>query len=211
MLKALRCLCTVENFQSPSLFRFGGFFLTNMETTMKLASLVNKALMAVSLIILTSCNNLQGYNLHQDSINQTLAEHRANTLPSGWNVRCNIDSLTDKKQCFMAKFFASCNGCSKEHSIRVEKTQNGSTLLSFGLNDNTGTSATVRIDKNKAERYSGTNVKGSQASKLIKQMKRGNKGIAEYWTWPDDHNKYSFNLDGFSEAYNLLLKKFNSK
>ncbi len=140
---------------------------------------------------------------------QEAIQHVAETtLASGWRVDCLADDVKATRECFAGTFGSPSYGGDPHIPFRIvfrSFTPNGpmiGPILEPGYQTWPGDDRppTIRIDSNNP-------IENMQDPDLFREMDTGVLAKAEYWVWPTGPERMSVNLNGFHEAYQLLLAK----
>lgn len=124
--------------------------------------------------------------------NAIIQNAKQTTLSSGWRVDCNYNQFKAENRCFAATF----SGSSPFQIVFIN--QSGPTI--FTPHTFPGRRGTVRVDNGKVRFF-------EDAVGIVNDMKVGEKAFVVYHVWPEGERKMIVDITGFSEAYELLLKK----
>ncbi len=140
------------------------------------------------------------------SCSQTFGEEKPNLKK--WVASCEIDKITDDKSC-QTIIMADRGRFLYAIIFKVIHSQEYGNVYGFYFyaasysndseSDNCQNSNVVRIDKNDAIDFEGTNLIGDMANPLIEQMLTGKTAIAK--CGDDD---FTFPLNGFREGYEFV-------
>lgn len=117
----------------------------------------------------------------------------ANTLPSGWTVRCTDDAYAAVRTCRAGKFGDEPNPA----PFQVFFENGKGPFIQAGLNDFPGRTATVRVDSGKVRPQ-------EDARGIVGDLINGQTALVTYNVWPTGQERMSVNISGFAEAYEKL-------
>jgi hypothetical protein len=131
---------------------------------------------------------------------------RRTTLPSGWRVDCLEDLVLGRFTCFAATFGVGPGGRkSIPFQVQFSESPRGqfTRRIMPGHHTDPSREPVVRVDDNEA--FVGAAALTSD--EIVGQLKTGTTARIRYWPFPRGPEDATVDLNGFVEAYELLLEK----
>lgn len=145
----------------------------------------------------------------EGSFSNLMARTDRGQLPSGWQVDCIADDGSATVECFAGKYGTDSAGARKvPFVVAFRQIVGGGGFLGPavepGMHKSRDLAPSVSVDGNPP-------IADMSSDVLLSQLLVGSIAQGRYQFWPSDPDEMEVDLDGFPEAYELLLTRVESE